>query len=56
MQEETYKRLLAPELGPCACSQVRRFARKLSSLYDGLLSPENLTVMQYSLLADIVVL
>jgi hypothetical protein len=31
MQEETYKRLLAPELGPCACSQVRRFARKLSS-------------------------
>jgi hypothetical protein len=28
MQEETYKRLLAPELGPCACSQVRRLGRK----------------------------
>jgi DNA-binding MarR family transcriptional regulator len=53
MQEETYKRLLAPELGPCACTQVRRFARKLSSLYDGLLSPEDLTITQYSLLADI---
>jgi DNA-binding MarR family transcriptional regulator len=53
MQEETYKRLLAPELGPCACSQARRFARKLSSLYDGLLSPEDLTITQYSLLADI---
>src|SRR5258707_12940420 len=45
--------LLAPTLGPCACSQVRRFARKLSSLYDALLSPEDLTITQYSLLADI---
>jgi DNA-binding MarR family transcriptional regulator len=53
MQEEIYKRLLAPELGPCACTQARRFARKLSSLYDGLLSPEDLTITQYSLLADI---
>jgi hypothetical protein len=34
MQEEIYKRLHAPELGPCACSQVRRLARKLTSLYD----------------------
>jgi DNA-binding MarR family transcriptional regulator len=53
MQEEIYKRLLAPTLGPCACSQVRRLARKLSSLYDALLSPEDLTITQYSLLADI---
>ena len=45
--------LLAPTLGPCACSQVRRFARKLSSLYDALLSPEDLTITQYSLLADV---
>ena len=45
--------LLAPTLGPCACSQVRRLARKLSSLYDTLLSPEDLTITQYSLLADI---
>ena len=53
MQEEIYKRLHAPKLGPCACSQARRFARKLSSLYDALLSPEDLTITQYSLLADI---
>jgi DNA-binding MarR family transcriptional regulator len=53
MQEEFYKRLHAPELGPCLCSQVRRLARKLSSLYDALLSPEDLTITQYSLLADI---
>jgi DNA-binding MarR family transcriptional regulator len=43
----------APELGPCVCSQVRRIARKLSSLYDTVLSPENLTITQYSLLANI---
>jgi hypothetical protein len=53
MQEEIHKRLHAPELGPCVCSQVRRLARKLSSLYDALLSPEDLTITQYSLLANI---
>jgi DNA-binding MarR family transcriptional regulator len=53
MQEEIRKRLHAPKLGPCACSQVRRLARKLSSLYDTLLSPEGLTITQYSLLANI---
>src|SRR5260221_2083833 len=53
MQEEIYKRLHASKLGPCDCSQARRFARKLSSLYDALLSPEDLTITQYSLLADI---
>src|ERR1700730_13570068 len=53
MQEEIHKRLHAPELGPCVCSQVRRLARKLSSLYDTLLSPEDLTITQYSLLANI---
>ena len=53
MQEEIYKRLDAPELGPCVCAQVRRLARKLSSLYDTLLSPEDLTITQYSLLANI---
>src|ERR1700732_1302497 len=47
------RELYAPKLGPCACSQVRRLARKLSSLYDTLLSPEGLTIMQYSLLANI---
>ena len=53
MQEELYKRLHASELGPCVCIQVRRLARKLSSLYDTLLSPEGLTIGQYSLLANI---
>jgi len=53
MQEEILKRLPASKLGPCACSQVRRLGRKLSSLYDTLLSPEDLTITQYSLLADI---
>ena len=53
MQEEIHKRLHAPELGPCACSQVRRLARNVSRLYDTLLSPEDLTITQYSLLANI---
>jgi DNA-binding MarR family transcriptional regulator len=53
MQEEILKRLHGSKLGPCACSQVRRLGRKLSSLYDARLSPEDLTITQYSLLADI---
>ncbi len=53
MREEILKRLHKPKLGPCACSQVRRLAKKLSSLYDTLLSPEDLTITQYSLLASI---
>jgi DNA-binding MarR family transcriptional regulator len=53
MQEELLKRLHTPKLGPCACAQVRRLARKLSSLYDHLLSPEALTITQYSLLVNI---
>ena len=32
---------------------MRRLARKLSSLYDTFLAPEDLTITQYSLLADI---
>jgi DNA-binding MarR family transcriptional regulator len=53
MQEEIHKRLHAPELGPCACSQVRKLARKLSSHYDTSLPPEDFTITQYSLLANI---
>src|SRR5258707_8731998 len=53
MPEEILKRLRAAKLGPCACSQVRRLARKLSSLDDTRLSPEDLTITQYSLLANI---
>src|SRR6266446_10943888 len=53
MPQDLYQRLHASKLGPCACSQVRRLGRKLSSLYDTLLSPEDLTITQYSLLANI---
>ena len=53
MEEAPYKKLNAPDLGPCICSQVRKLARKLSSLYDTVLAPEKLTVTQYSLLANI---
>jgi DNA-binding MarR family transcriptional regulator len=53
MQEEVLKRLHTPKLGPCACTQVRRLSRKLSSLYDNLLAPEALTITQYSLLVNI---
>src|SRR5690349_19240741 len=41
------------ELGPCVCAQVRRIARKLSAFYDTILSPEGLTITQFSLLASI---
>jgi DNA-binding MarR family transcriptional regulator len=53
MQEEIHERLHTPELGPCVCSQVRKLARKLSSLYDAVLDPADLTITQYSLLANI---
>lgn len=53
MNETAHQTSPAPAPGPCVCSQVRRIARKLSSLYDTVLSPENLTITQYSLLANI---
>jgi DNA-binding MarR family transcriptional regulator len=53
MSQEIASPLEPADLGPCVCSQVRRLARKLSSHYDTLLSPENLTITQYSLLANI---
>jgi DNA-binding MarR family transcriptional regulator len=53
MQEDLLQRLYTPELGSCVCAQVRKLARKLSSFYDALLAPENLTITQYSLLVNI---
>jgi DNA-binding MarR family transcriptional regulator len=53
MQQQFQKRLLAPESGSCVCSQVRKLARKLSSFYDSILAPEDLTITQYSLMANI---
>jgi DNA-binding MarR family transcriptional regulator len=53
MQESFHQELSAPELGPCVCAQVRRISRKLSSFYDAVLSPGDLTITQYSLLANL---
>jgi DNA-binding MarR family transcriptional regulator len=53
MEEEIYQRLHTPLLGSCTCSQVRRLARKLSAHYDTILSPEGLTITQYSLIVNI---
>ena len=41
------------EFGACACSQVRRTSRKLSSLYDGALAAVGLTVTQHALLVNV---
>src|SRR4051812_27794900 len=46
-------RLKTPEFGPCACSQIRRTARKVSLFYDSSLLPSGLTVTQYAMLANI---
>jgi DNA-binding MarR family transcriptional regulator len=46
-------RLQRAKLGPCACAEVRRIARKLTSLYDTALAPAEITITQYSLLANI---
>jgi DNA-binding MarR family transcriptional regulator len=45
--------LYTSPLGPCSCSQIRRVARRISSLYDSVLAPSGLTVTQYSLLVNI---
>jgi DNA-binding MarR family transcriptional regulator len=41
------------KLGFCACTDVRRAARKLTLLYDAALAPAEITITQYSLLASI---
>jgi DNA-binding MarR family transcriptional regulator len=46
-------RLPPSKLGFCACADVRRVARKLTSLYDLALAPAEITITQYSLLASI---
>ena len=53
MLENFAQRLHAPELGPCACSQVRRTARAVSSFYDAALTAADLTITQYSILTNI---
>jgi DNA-binding MarR family transcriptional regulator len=50
---EIQERLRGTKLGPCACAEVRRIARKLTSLYDTALAPAEITITQYSLLANI---
>jgi DNA-binding MarR family transcriptional regulator len=45
--------LVPNEYGPCACTQLRRAARKVSALFDYALQPAGLTVTQYALLVNI---
>jgi DNA-binding MarR family transcriptional regulator len=42
-----------PPPGTCTCSQVRRLARQLTSVYDAALAPHGLTVTQYAALATL---
>jgi DNA-binding MarR family transcriptional regulator len=46
-------RLLPSKLGSCACTDLRRVTRKLTSLYDSALAPAEITITQYSVLANI---
>jgi DNA-binding MarR family transcriptional regulator len=39
--------------GPCACTQLRRTARKVTALYDQALAPAGVTVTQYALLVNV---
>jgi DNA-binding MarR family transcriptional regulator len=39
--------------GPCACTQLRRAARKVSALYDQALQPVGLTITQHALLVNV---
>ncbi len=41
------------KLGPCACTQIRRTARKISSFYDDFLKTAGLSITQYAILAKI---
>ena len=40
-------------IAPCACTELRRAARKLTSLYDAAMAPAGITITQYSLLASL---
>lgn len=45
--------LLPAKSGACACAQLRRAARRISSLYDAVLKPSGLTNTQHSLLVNV---
>jgi DNA-binding MarR family transcriptional regulator len=49
-EEEVWRN---PDLGACACSQLRRTARAASAIYDRYLAPIGLTVTQYAILVNI---
>jgi DNA-binding MarR family transcriptional regulator len=54
MADEVIQDRLPPsKLGPCTCTDIRRAARKLTSLYDSALAPVGITITQYSILASI---
>ena len=53
-QERFQERWQSPSpFGPCACSQLRRTARRVSSLYDEALETCGLTVTQYAILVSV---
>ena len=54
MPDEVINDRLPPsKLGSCACTDVRRVARKITALYDSALAPAEITITQYSILASI---
>jgi DNA-binding MarR family transcriptional regulator len=54
LQKRSQEKWQSPsQFGPCACSQLRRTARRVSSLYDEALEACGLTVTQYAILANV---
>lgn len=41
------------EDGPCACSQLRRAARKVTAIYDHALQPAGISITQHALLVNV---
>jgi DNA-binding MarR family transcriptional regulator len=41
------------EEGPCACSQLRRAARKITAIYDHALQPAGISITQHALLVNV---
>jgi DNA-binding MarR family transcriptional regulator len=53
MSKQKDQWLSPSESGPCACTQLRRTARKVTALYDRALEPAGVTVTQHALLVNI---
>src|SRR5262245_22080282 len=52
--DSTERKWMSPEtVGVCACSQLRRTARRVSSLYDEILAGSGLTNTQHAVLVNV---